>query len=770
MGSDDGLTQGKLERERRLEEIRRRAEEAEFKRIEDEEKGRKPKEEHPPAPLNDPAAGVRDRLLIALDRGKAEKASELIAELRALTPDDSHLDAYESRLATLEQNRPAPALDRQRITDLITRANSYYQQEKYQQGLETIGEALGLDPDNEEAKELQGQIGKARLLAEQIKAEDAKRREEEAAVFPSQVSAPPPVAAREKDVWGTPNLPKAGDTGFEISATEPVRALPPQPSVLTRVAKRVAAIRIPIKPLITVGGALALLVATYFVVEHVRNAVVPPRYSLMVLPAVPVGNDSTLSILATGWTEDIIRESASINEMRVIGATTSFAARVPTLSDLAVARSMGADHFLQLSIERVADGVGGDVTLLDTVSSKPVWSRHFQVSMSNLPGSTLEVIRTVITTLEVQLNDMEMGFFKKPPTLNGKAYEAYLQGRAALAHPEAGGVPVALQRFQDAVDADSNFSDAQSALGWAHVLTADAEIKPSPTHIAQATLCVQRAVSLGSRSAETFRLWGMTEGLSSHYDKAVERFEQAVSVSPSDVESQRRLAVTSAARGDMEKALKAAQRAVLDDPMNISSYTTLGLLQQFGGDYRSALSSFEKAMTLARDPEEYGSQFNADVLVYLHQADRAIAILTGRLSRDGATYTDYYRAGRVDQTAGKPKQDWQDAFLRAKALVGDTLAVHPHDAVGFSFLALVETRLGAFKEAIAASHRGLQIDSTNPAVLYNTARMYALQRDKAQALTFLAKAAARRFDLLALLDMDFFNLRSEPEFLTTITR
>jgi len=55
-------------------------------------------------------------------------------------------------------------------------------------------------------------------------------------------------------------------------------------------------------------------------------------------------------------------------------------------------------------------------------------------------------------------------------------------------------------------------------------------------------------------------------------------------------------------------------------------------------------------------------------------------------------------------------------------------------------------------------------------VLYNIARMYALQRDRARAFEGLSKAVARRYDLERIMDMDFYNLRDEEDFRTTVSR
>jgi hypothetical protein len=48
--------------------------------------------------------------------------------------------------------------------------------------------------------------------------------------------------------------------------------------------------------------------------------------------------------------------------------------------------------------------------------------------------------------------------------------------------------------------------------------------------------------------------------------------------------------------------------------------------------------------------------------------------------------------------------------------------------------------------------------------------MYALQRDKKQALQYLVKALGRRYSLGEVLDMDYFGLDADPDFLAALKR
>ena len=163
------------------------------------------------------------------------------------------------------------------------------------------------------------------------------------------------------------------------------------------------------------------------------------------------------------------------------------------------------------------------------------------------------------------------------------------------------------------------------------------------------------------------------------------------------------------------------------------------------------------------------SEQYSDLLDYIHQPDRAIQILGDRVAQSHY-YGDYYKLGRMYQSAGRPKQQWETTLQRAKTLLEETIAANSLDANAYSYLALVETRLGSFKNALEASERARQLAPNDPDVLYGTARMFALQTVKAQALEYLGKAVERRFQLSSILDMDFYNLRMEPEFQQIVTR
>lgn len=740
---------------------------------------------------------LRERLDIALDRGKIPKASDLLAELTSLIDDQTELEGYRSRLkevqtrkesgkskkssqlappppeskptAPLPENHEQREARKKRVAELLESADSLYQGEKYEKGLQTINELLELDPANEEAPRLRAAIEKAQELALRIQAEETRRKAEEAADFkPAPVEAPKPVKS-DKDVWGTSTIPTI-DAGYELPPQEKGPVGPPKRPAVEQFVERLSNIKVPVRAVVIFSVILAAGLVGYFLYDNIRNTATPAKYSLLILPATPLANDTEFVWIADGITEDLIRDFTTVSEMRVISPGTALALRNSGTNADQVARSVGAKYYLQWSILRAPEGIVVQPSFYDTAATRPLWVSRYQTSLRQLPAVRLEILHQLASVMDLTMRPEEDAAFRRYRVPEPDAYTSYLRARYMLRRHDRFQPDAIIQELEHATRIDSTFADAYSALGWAHIVAFENSPLAIASHLAQASVCVQQAVTLGARNSETFRVWGLVDEYRSRDGRSIERLQQAVGISPTDAESQRRLAVVEVLRNDSEGALRAALRAVADDPGNVDSYTTLGMVQQFRADYPAARKAYEQGMRYASDRSGYASGFYADVLVYLQRPERASEVLNDHLARSRENAMDYYKLGRINQSTGKPRSEWQGELMKSKTLLQQQLSADPRNAEALSLLALVHTRLGEFKDALSADTRAQQLSPDNLTVLFNMSRMYALQRDKAHALEYLTKAMNLRESLPEILDMDFFNLHSDPEFVTAISR
>jgi tetratricopeptide (TPR) repeat protein len=805
---DDSQKDRESERQRILDEIRRRAEEAELQRLEEEERKTQsppPPEKPsrapspPPPPERSPARPSRakramdigDRIEIALDRGKADKAADLLDELRDISPEDPRILEFEDRLAALQdelesRKRAQRAADekareeaareqaerekkQKKVAELVESADFYYQQEKYLRALETLDEALAVDPEHEEANKFRDTVEKAFEFAEQIRQEYERRRQREAESAPRRAPEVPQPPQSSGDVWGTSTV-HTPDPGFEIPADDTPKIIPQKISVTDRVVERVSKVRIPVKQIVTVVLIIGAAIAGYIALDRIRTAVFPPNHALLIFPRLDDPGDSTSLFLLEGFTGDLIDQLAHVNDLRVFNTTTAMSFSSYRGNLLQTAKAVGADYFLQLSLRPLPDAVSVRFELFDTLSAGPVYQLQQEVSRREFPTIRREIALTLVDTMKIENGRQLLAGLPSFQTPAMAAFDSYLQGRYYLAHGSRYSVGAAQETLLRAIEIDSSFVRARTALGWSHILIYERDIDTTQQELSRALRAVQTPIALGARSSEAYRVWGMVEYFRSAFDRAIDHFEQAESIAPSDGETLRRLAITYVVKGRPDDAIRAAEDAVSCDPRNVDSYTVLGLVQQWNGDGRGAVMSFEQGRRLSADPGSYASTYLADALAMIHQHPRAVELLQDRIARERHSYVDYYRLSRIEQSGGMSHELWTDALNKAEELVQTHLAFQSGDAVAKTYRALILTRLGRFKEGVALVEEAYRLAPQSHEVLYNIARAYSLQQNEEKAFEFLKLAIGRRYRLDCLVDMDLYNLHTSEEFSTVTTR
>jgi TolB-like protein/tetratricopeptide (TPR) repeat protein len=735
--SNESDNQYQDDRERLLEEIRRRAEEAELNRLEEEERAQRQEEELPP-PIEEPLAAT-----------EAPPPSPLYPpNLGFGGPGEVDIQPQE----------------------LLQEAQQFYQNEQYDKALELVGRVLDVFPGLGEASKLQDNIIKSRRLADVVR-EEARHRAEHLEPLPP----PPPEEPKKSgdrqasDFWGPETQQIAAD-GITIPVSEPKNPIRPTKPVLDRAAARLSRVRIPVKPILISCAALVLAVVGYIIIDSLVHAVAPPQHVILVLPATAASADESQVLLADGFTEDIIQILGRATDLRVIGAQSAFNIRTSSVRPQQLARNLRASYTLAIGFRQAGEGLACTVVLSDTATGSPLLRTAFESTSSELANHRLNVARMITEALRVQLPAAENPLAAQTQPSKIQSYGLYLQARGLLRSSNPDALERSIELLQVVVQTDSSWGEGWAALGWATMLNMERNQATPRSEAVSALPYIQRAVARGARFAETFRAWGVIEMFNANYAKAVERYQTAIELCPGDAEALQREAQLLVLRGKKEEALQVANSAAEWDPLNANVLTTQGLVWQFNGDYRAAERSYSRAMQVARDQAELASDLHTDVLVYLQQTDESVVAATDKAARRRDDPFSHYRFGRVSQIAGQPIAIWQGILNQTLELIALRLRQSPDNAEMLTLQALTYTRLGQRKDALDANSHALRVAPGNIDVLYGTARMYALQREQKQAVAYLTHAIDKHYDLACVLDMDFYNLRADPDFLRAITR
>lgn len=383
------------------------------------------------------------------------------------------------------------------------------------------------------------------------------------------------VRALQATVQGGP-LPSAP------SAMEPKRG----PAVSRRTA------------LLAGGGAVAVAAATGAwqagLFDRGRDA-----HSIAVLPFRNLSGDPAQAYLAEGMTEQVRAALSRISALKVLGATSSSAAKDGAVEPKAIAARLGVAYLLDGSVQRAGDTVRIAVSLTDGESGFSTWSQSLDRRLSDVFALQSEIARMVASAMSVRLatSDPAPG-----GTSNVRAYEEYLKGRSLyLATRDEASDRQALAHFELAVAADPDFALAHAGLSraLASIAAASASAAELKGLYDRAIAEARRAIAIEPKLAEgqlalAYALWAGRldmKGAQAAYDKAAR-------LGAGDADILLSYAVFTVRQRRFAEARDAIQRALVLDPLNPRTWRAAGSISLASGDPRRALGEYDKALAI----------------------------------------------------------------------------------------------------------------------------------------------------------------------------
>jgi len=344
------------------------------------------------------------------------------------------------------------------------------------------------------------------------------------ALLAAQLTAtPPPIAARRADVpVALANLvmqclekerderPQSARELAELlehpDMVSGAFASAPQVGVRSRPWRQIAAV------------ALLILVAGSVLVRaRLRPGTVPPAgepaaaaaaaaeraRSMVVLPFVNIGPDSSDAYLADGITNGLINALARIQGIRVTSRSLASSAREKFASATEIGHALNVGHVLEGTVQRDGNRLRVTARMTDADNGFMLWSDMFERELKDVFAVQDEISGSIADALGAQM---------APPapvaggrgTTDDVAYDLYLRGRHSFEQRGATSLRRALDLYQRAVQRDPSFARAHAGVaGVLSVLPLYAAVSRDSL-FAPGLAAATRAIELDSTLAEAY--------------------------------------------------------------------------------------------------------------------------------------------------------------------------------------------------------------------------------------------------------------------------
>jgi TolB-like protein/Flp pilus assembly protein TadD len=384
------------------------------------------------------------------------------------------------------------------------------------------------------------------------------------------------------------------------------------------------------------------------------------RPAIAVLPFENRSDDPKDAIFADGLPDDLIGRLSSWRAFPVIARGSSFHYR-GNVDLKRVGSDLGARYVVQGSVQRSGDRIRISVQLVDTQSTKTLWSQTYDRAVADVFALQDEIGETVAVSLVADINRAEGERAQQRGIKNLDAWGAYELGMQHLIRRSP----------KDNADARGLFEQAQA-------------LEQAPALDPQSA-SVTAAVSI-TYSNDVFL--GYTDSPDSSEAQALNLARSAVELDPGNSLAHAALAYALAVNGNPGSAIGSAERAVELNPSEPRGWATLALAQDLAGDPKAAVAAIERAIRLDPQSDSTTGYFDFLSMASFDAGEYAAGLEASR--KVVATYPDYFwgyislagnavQLGRIDEARAAIVEARRLQPNLSKAMIHRTLGVSRPD-------------------------------------------------------------------------------------------
>ena len=319
--------------------------------------------------------------------------------------------------------------------------------------------------------------------------------------------------------------------------------------------------------------------------------------SLVVLPLVSIGTDSTGAYLADGMTSELITALSRIPGLRVASRTASFGIKERASSAAEIGKALNVSMLLEGTVQRERNRLRVTARLVNTSDGFMLWSDMYEREVRDVFSVQDEISGAIAETLGERIASADSGE-KGHGTTNRQAYDLYLRGRYYFEQRSAASLRRALALFNDAVKQDSTYALAYAGIADVYAILPLYDRTSPDAVFPQALRAASRAVELDSTLAEGYASRASLLNASWRWAQAEQDFQRAVRLDSSYAQAYQWYGEHLLVRGRTREAVDALTRAATIDPASPVIAASLAMALSISGRNDDAIARARHAVDL----------------------------------------------------------------------------------------------------------------------------------------------------------------------------
>jgi TolB-like protein/Tfp pilus assembly protein PilF len=336
-------------------------------------------------------------------------------------------------------------------------------------------------------------------------------------------------------------------------------------------------------------------------------------------------NDASLDWFTAGLRDILVTDLTKISRLRVKSADRTMDLS-KGLRD--IAKQLGADYVLDVSVLRAGDKVRVTATLIDGRTDENVWAEKYEKGLNDVMGVQGEITRAVVGNIRIEVTPEEKALLEGAAAVKPGAYESYLKGVFYAKKMTVENERRSIDYFTKAIAEDPAYAPSYARLAGAWQTLGSAEMGVVlPSESAQkAEAAAQEALSKNKLLGDPHRVLGQVKrDFGWDFAAAGQELSTALERNPSDAEALAQRALLQVAQGQLKEALESATQAQKIDPLTLWFSSVTGFMYACLGRWEESDRETQKAL-----------DFNAE-FAFTHATRGTVFLMRGKYADAAAS-------------------------------------------------------------------------------------------------------------------------------------
>ncbi len=325
-----------------------------------------------------------------------------------------------------------------------------------------------------------------------------------------------------------------------------------------------------------------------------------PEKSIAVLPFENLNRDLDTDYLCDGIPESIINSLSELPKLRVMSRNSVFHYKGKDIDPRAVARDLNVQTVLTGRVGQRADNLSISVDLINAQDNSQIWGQRYNRKLADVFAVQEEIAKEISEKLRLKLTGAEQEQLAKRPTENLKAFQYYMQGRAAAQRRTNADLLASVNYYQKALEEDGKYALAYAGLSNAYAnLGYYGSIAPMEGR-RKAEEAARKALALDDKLAEAHAALGQVyiAFAPSDFSTGDRELKHAIELNPNLAVARYNLGLSLARRGRLDEALAELTKARELDPLSSIYARAVVMPRYFKRDYARAFELLQQANEL----------------------------------------------------------------------------------------------------------------------------------------------------------------------------